>query len=257
MLQVVQLDRWDDPHAGDRGVPAAKAEEPDLQLVLAGLLDPAQREDWQAAKEVVRLRGRTRTDVLLLTSYEGLGSLELGALQRLARAVLELSLREGFDLAPCEALWKRTPVVGRAEAACRCTSATAWTASWPPSPRQLAGRLVELVRDPGLAAEMGRAGRERVRERFLVTAALERELRAAAPSSVRAAMKVTLPDGTPLELPDGATGADAAARDRRGPRARGARRSRVNGDLRDLDGAARRRRRIEIVTAKRRRRASG
>lgn len=24
-------------------------------------------------------------------------------------------------------------------------------------------------------------------------------------------MKVTLPDGTPLELPDGATGADAAA----------------------------------------------
>jgi hypothetical protein len=39
---------------------------------------------------------------------------------------------------------------------------------------------VELVRDPGLAAEMGRAGRERVREHFLVTAALERELRAVA-----------------------------------------------------------------------------
>ena len=32
------------------------------------------------------------------------------------------------------------------------------------------------MRDPGLAVEMGRAGRERVRERFLVTAALEREL---------------------------------------------------------------------------------
>ena len=45
-------------------------------------------------------------------------------------------------------------------------------------PEQLAARLVELVRDPGLAVEMGRAGRERVRERFLVTAALERELRA-------------------------------------------------------------------------------
>jgi hypothetical protein len=37
---------------------------------------------------------------------------------------------------------------------------------------------VELVRDPGLAVEMGRAGRERVREEFLVTAALARELRA-------------------------------------------------------------------------------
>ena len=40
-----------------------------------------------------------------------------------------------------------------------------------------AAHLVELVRDPGLAVEMGRAGRERVRERFLVTAAAERELR--------------------------------------------------------------------------------
>jgi hypothetical protein len=40
-----------------------------------------------------------------------------------------------------------------------------------------AARLVELVQDPGLAVEMGRAGRERVREQFLVTAAAERELR--------------------------------------------------------------------------------
>ncbi len=47
-------------------------------------------------------------------------------------------------------------------------------------PDALAARLVELVGDPGLAVELGRSGRERVRERFLVTAALERELRALA-----------------------------------------------------------------------------
>ena len=50
--------------------------------------------------------------MLLLTTYEGLGSLELGALLLLARAVIERSLREGFELAPFEAFWKRTPVVG-------------------------------------------------------------------------------------------------------------------------------------------------
>jgi glycosyltransferase involved in cell wall biosynthesis len=44
----------------------------------------------------------------------------------------------------------------------------------------IAARLAELVADPGLAAELGRSGRERVRERFLVTSALERELRALA-----------------------------------------------------------------------------
>ena len=51
-----------------------------------------------------------------------------------------------------------------------------------PGPEEAAAHIVELVRDPGLAAEMGRAGRERVREQFLVTAALERELRALASS---------------------------------------------------------------------------
>ena len=41
---------------------------------------------------------------------------------------------------------------------------------------EIAARVVELVGDPGLAIEMGRAGRERVRERFLVTRVLEDEL---------------------------------------------------------------------------------
>ena len=47
-------------------------------------------------------------------------------------------------------------------------------------------------------------------------------------------MKVTLPDGSPLELPDGATGADAALAIGEGL-ARAALGVRQNGDLRDLD----------------------
>src|SRR3981189_862115 len=60
-------------------------------------------------------------------------------------------------------------------------------------------------------------------------------------------MKVTLPDGNSLDLPDGATGADAAAAIGPGL-AKAALAVRVNGDLRDLarpldDGVP-----IEIVT---------
>ena len=112
--------------------------------------------------------------MLLLTTYEGLGSLEVGALLLLARTVIERSLREGFDLAPFEALWKRTPVVGGLPLAVR-DGVDGFLA---PDAEGAAAHIVELVRDPGLAIEMGRAGRERVREQFLVTAALERELRA-------------------------------------------------------------------------------
>jgi trehalose synthase len=176
-LQVLELDRWDDPHAAIDAFRLAKAEEPDLQLVLAALLDRAATESWQAAKEISDYAGDT-DGVLLLTTYEGLGSLEVGALLLLARTVIERSLREGFELAPFEALWKRTPVVGGPAFAIR-DGVDGFLA---PDPEEAAAHIVELVRDPGLAIEMGRAGRERVREHFLVTAALERELRALASS---------------------------------------------------------------------------
>jgi len=176
-LQVLELDRWDDPHAAIDAFRLARSEEPDLQLVLAAILDRAASESWQAAKEISDYAADT-DGVLLLTSYEGLGSLELGALLLLARTVIERSLSEGFDIAPFEALWKRTPVVGAAPRAIR-DGVDGFLA---PDAERAAAHIVELVRDPGLAVEMGRAGRERVRERFLVTAALERELRAVAAS---------------------------------------------------------------------------
>lgn len=175
-LQVLELDRWDDPHAAIDAYRLAREEEPELQLVLAALLDRAATESWQAAKEVSDY-ARGTADVHLLTTYEGLGSLELGALLLLARTVIERSLREGFELAPFEAMWKRTPVIGGLPLAVR-DGVDGFLA---PEPEDAARRIVELLRDPGLAAEMGRAGREKVRERFLVTAALERELRALAP----------------------------------------------------------------------------
>ena len=174
-LQVLELDRWDDPHAAIDAFRLAKEEEPDLQLVLAAILDRAATESWQAAKEISDYAQDT-DGVLLLTTYEGLGSLEVGALLLLARTVIERSLREGFELAPFEALWKRTPVVGGPAFAIR-DGVDGFLAQ---TEEEAAAHIVELVRDPGLAVEMGRAGRERVREQFLVTAALERELRALA-----------------------------------------------------------------------------
>ena len=180
-LQVLELDRWDDPHAAIEAFRVARAEEPELQLVLAGLLEAADSADWQAAKEVSDYVAGG-DGVLLLTSYEGLGSLELGALQLLARVVVERSLGEGFELTPCEALWKRTPVVGGTGGGLPLIVRDGVDGFLTNEGPESAARLLELVRDPGLAAEMGRAGRERVRERFLVTSALERELRALADS---------------------------------------------------------------------------
>jgi trehalose synthase len=177
--QVMRLDRWKDPHATIEAFDLAKEELPQLQLVLAGALDAAAMSDWSAAKEVADYAGE-RTDIHLLTSYERVGDLELGALQRLTRVALQRSIREGFGLVASEALWKGTPVIGGPDGGLPLQVRDGVDGYLTESTEETAARLVELVRDPGLAIEMGRAGRERVRERFLVTRALEEELRALA-----------------------------------------------------------------------------
>src|SRR6476661_5885671 len=62
-------------------------------------------------------------------------------------------------------------------------------------------------------------------------------------------MKVELPDGTPLELEDGATGADAASAIGEGL-ARAALAIRQNGDLKDLSAPLEPDKPIEIVTTR-------
>jgi trehalose synthase len=175
-LHLLELDRWDDPHSTIEVFRLASEYAPELQLVLAARLDASAGEEWQAAKEVSDLVGAT-PGVVLLTSYESLGGLEVGALQHLARVALERSLSEGLDLGPCEALWKRTPVVGGTGGGLPLSVRDGVDGFLTDDVEAAAARLVELVQDPGLAVEMGRAGRERVREQFLVTAAAERELR--------------------------------------------------------------------------------
>src|SRR3954451_9863426 len=177
--QLMQMDRWKDPHSTIEAFALARRELPALQLVLAGALDSSDTAEWRAAKEVSDY-ARGHEDVYLLTSYERLGDLELGALQRLSRVALQRSLREGFGLAASEALWKGTPVIGGRDGGLALQVRDGVDGYLADGSAETAARLVELVRDPGLAVEMGRAGRERVRERFLVTHTLEQELGAIA-----------------------------------------------------------------------------
>ena len=103
-----------------------------------------------------------RSDVHVKTGYGGVGNVELNALQRVARAGISLRLRDGLTADRLETWWKGKPVVDEGDA------------------EEIAARIEELVRDPGLAVEVGAQARERVRARHLITHALEDELRLAA-----------------------------------------------------------------------------
>lgn len=174
--QLMRLDRWKDPHTALEAFALVREQLPQLQFVIACELDGAG-DGWPAVKEISDYAAG-QADVHVLTSYSGnLGNLELGALNQLSRLAVRLSLREGFGLASSEAMWRNTPVVGGRDGGTPLQVRDGIDGYLVEGAEQTAERIVELVRDPGLAIEMGRSGHERVRQRFLITRVLEDELR--------------------------------------------------------------------------------
>lgn len=161
VCQTGTIDRWTDPHTAIDAFDVLRESVPGLQLVIAGALPGEGAGDLRIAKEIDDY-AEGRADVHVKTGYGGVGNVEVNALQTVARVGLSLRLRDGLAVDQLETWWKRTPVVDGGDAAA------------------IAARVGELVTDPGLAVELGAAGRERVRERHLITRAVEDELRLAA-----------------------------------------------------------------------------
>ncbi|MGH8721021.1 MAG: glycosyltransferase, partial [Burkholderiales bacterium] len=103
-------------------------------------------------------------------------ALLVNALQRRAAVVLQKSLREGFGLTVTEAMWKGTPVIGGAAGGIPRQIDDGESGFLVSSAGEAAERLVELLRDAGLRARMGRRAREKVRANFLLTRYLEQYL---------------------------------------------------------------------------------
>jgi trehalose synthase len=176
VCNVSRLDRWKDPHGVIDAFAQVKRGADDLQLVIVGALPGEGPDDFRIAREVADYAAGMH-DVRVMTSYTGIGEVEVGALQRVARVSLQRSLREGFGLAAAESLWKRTPVIAQAGGGLASQVEHGTSGYLVDDTVEMAGRLEELVLDPGLAIELGTAGRQRVHERFLMTRLLEDELR--------------------------------------------------------------------------------
>lgn len=169
------FDRWKDPQGVMDVVGAARESVPELQLVIAGVLEADSPADWNALGEITDY-AKGMADVHVLTSYTGLGPAELGALQRVSRVLVQRSLHEGFGLVASEALWKGTPVVAQPEGGIPVQVRDGSEGYLAESTQEAGERLAALVRDPADAIEMGQEGRGRVRERFLITRMAQDEL---------------------------------------------------------------------------------
>jgi trehalose synthase len=176
VTQVSRFDPWKDPIGVIDAFRLARAERPDLQLVMVGSMAHDDPEGWHYLQATQDHR-ENDPDIHLLTNFQEVGNLEVNAFQRAATVVLQKSIREGFGLTVSEALWKERPVIGGRAGGIKLQIEDGVSGFLVESVEECARRIVELAGDPDRRASMGRTGRERVRERFLTTRQLEDELR--------------------------------------------------------------------------------
>jgi trehalose synthase len=180
---VVQISRWDrlKDHMGVmNGFAEHVASATGAHLILAGpnvnaVADDPEGADvlnevWAAWRELPHARrSRVHLSCLPMADIEENAAI-VNALQRQATVVVQKSLQEGFGLTVAEAMWKSRPVIATAVGGIHDQIEDGVTGLLLEDPTDLDtfGELVlELLRDPERAAEMGARAREHVRRNFL------------------------------------------------------------------------------------------
>jgi len=173
VTQISRFDRLKDPLGVVQAYKMAKRYV-DFQLVLAGggaADDPEGNAVLQEVKEVVG----DDPDVIIL-NLPPWSALEINAIQRASTLVVQKSLREGFGLTVTEALWKGKPTIASAVGGIPTQIIDRLTGVLVHSVEGCAYQIRYLLTHPEFAQQLGRNGREHVKENFLMTTNVRRWL---------------------------------------------------------------------------------
>lgn len=173
--QVSRFDPWKDPLGVIEAFRLARDQVPNLQLALVGSMALDDPEGWDVYRQVTEA-AQGDAGVHVFTNLTGVGNIEVNAFQRLSQVAIQKSIREGFGLVVSEALWKGTPVVAGNAGGIPLQMADGVGGMLVETTDECAKALVALLGDPDHARELGRQGRARVREHFLLPRLLLNEL---------------------------------------------------------------------------------
>jgi len=141
---------------------------PDLQLVLVGGGAGDDPEAWSCYQRAVAY-AQGKGDIHIFWGQNGVGSPELNAFQQAASVVVQKSIREGFGLVVAEALWKSRPVVASDVGGITLQILHRRTGYLAHSLNEWVEAITYLLQNGEAAARLGNAGRNLVREQFLIT----------------------------------------------------------------------------------------
>ena len=172
IFKVSRFDPWKDFCGIIDVYDLVRKEVPEVQLVLAGGGAGDDPEAWSCYQQVSAY-AKGKGDIHILWGDNGIVSPELNAFHQAASVVVQKSIREGFGLVVSEALWKRCPVVASDVGGISIQIAHGESGYNVGSLNEWVEAITFLLRNKDDAARMGNAGRELVRQRFLITRLLQ------------------------------------------------------------------------------------
>ncbi len=172
ITQVSRFDPWKDPLGVIDMYREVKKEIKNVQLVLIASMAHDDPEGWEYYEKTARHAGEDY-DIHLLSNIKGVGNLEVNAFQRASDVIIQKSLREGFGLVITEALWKGKPVVAAKVGGIPLQVDNRRTGYLVGDVNEGAERVIYFLKHPAIAREMGIAGKEYVRKKFLITRLLK------------------------------------------------------------------------------------
>lgn len=173
VTQISRFDRLKDPVGVIQAYKLAK-KYVNCQLVIAGGGATDDPEGAAVLAEVMEAAGDDH-DIIIL-NLPPWSALEINALQQASNIVVQKSLKEGFGLTVTEALWKSKPTIGGAVGGIPTQVIHKLTGVLVHSVEGCAYQIRYLLTHPEFAKQLGKNGREHVKENFLITSNIKRWL---------------------------------------------------------------------------------
>lgn len=167
ITQVARFDPWKDPLGVISVYKQVKKSIPGVQLALIGSMAKDDPEAWEIYNDVAK-EARVDDDLFIFTNLDGVGNLEVNALQRSSQVIIQKSIREGFGLTVSEGLWKNIAVVGGDTGGIPLQMANGVGGFLVENTHDCVNRVKYLLENEEEAREMAWHGHERVREHFLM-----------------------------------------------------------------------------------------
>jgi trehalose synthase len=165
--QISRFDKWKDPEGMVKIFKIIKNKHIDCQLILVGSMATDDPEGQEVFEKLERIVEKEKDIHLIMNAPD----IVINAIQRASSVVVQKSLKEGFAITVSEALWKKTPVVASNVGGIpsQVIDGKNGFLLHPTDYQGFADKIIYLLNNSKKAEEMGKFGKQYVKDNFLIT----------------------------------------------------------------------------------------